>query len=85
MTHVQVIERDGKPAFYAVPADLWERGKGLVEDAEDAAAYAAALTRDDGVRYPATVARAIARGVYAATPTPGDPLPTWRDRFGQSG
>jgi antitoxin component HigA of HigAB toxin-antitoxin module len=74
MTHVQVIERDGKPDFYAVPADLWERGKGLVEDAEDAAAYAAALTRDDGVRYPATVARAIAAGTT--------PMRAWRDHRG---
>ena len=23
--HVQVIEQDGKPAFYVVPAALWER------------------------------------------------------------
>jgi L-aminopeptidase/D-esterase-like protein len=28
------------------------------------------------------LARAIARGVYAAQARPGDPLPTWRDRFG---
>jgi L-aminopeptidase/D-esterase-like protein len=30
----------------------------------------------------ATVARAIARGVFEATPAPGDLLPTWRQRFG---
>jgi len=30
----------------------------------------------------ACMARAIARGVYAATPAPGDRVPTWRDRFG---
>ena len=29
----------------------------------------------------ACMARAIARGVYAATPAPGDLLPTWRQRF----
>lgn len=29
------------------------------------------------------VARAIARGVYEATPAPGDPLPTWREAFGR--
>jgi L-aminopeptidase/D-esterase-like protein len=29
-----------------------------------------------------TMARAIARGVYEATPAPGDLLPTWRERFG---
>jgi L-aminopeptidase/D-esterase-like protein len=28
------------------------------------------------------LARAIARAVYAATPAPGDPVPTWRDRWG---
>jgi L-aminopeptidase/D-esterase-like protein len=28
------------------------------------------------------VARAIARGVYEATPAPGDLLPTWRQRYG---
>ncbi len=28
------------------------------------------------------LARAIARGVYAATPAPGDLLPTWAERFG---
>lgn len=28
------------------------------------------------------LARAIARGVYAASPAPGDVLPTWRQRFG---
>lgn len=31
------------------------------------------------------MARAIARGVYEATPAPGDLLPTWRDRFGNAG
>ncbi len=29
------------------------------------------------------LARAIARGVYEATPAPGDPLPTWRQKFGE--
>jgi D-aminopeptidase len=28
------------------------------------------------------MARAIARGVHAATPAPGDPFPTWAERFG---
>lgn len=28
------------------------------------------------------LARAVARGVHAATALPGDPLPAWRDRFG---
>jgi len=30
----------------------------------------------------ATMARAIARAVHAATPAPGDFVPTWRDRYG---
>ncbi|WP_404861689.1 P1 family peptidase [Georhizobium sp. MAB10] len=32
----------------------------------------------------ATMARAIARGVYAATPAEGDVLPTWRQKFGDA-
>ena len=31
----------------------------------------------------ACVSRAIARGIYLATPAPGDLLPTWRQRFGR--
>jgi L-aminopeptidase/D-esterase-like protein len=31
----------------------------------------------------ACMARAIARGVYEATPAPGDVVPTWRTRFGR--
>ena len=31
----------------------------------------------------ACIARAIARGVYEATPAPGDLLPTWREKFGR--
>jgi hypothetical protein len=27
------------------------------------------------------MARAIARGIYDATPAPGDTMPTWRQRF----
>jgi L-aminopeptidase/D-esterase-like protein len=30
----------------------------------------------------ACMARAIARGIFEATPAPGDLLPTWRERFG---
>ena len=30
----------------------------------------------------ACIARAIARGIHAATPAPGDRVPTWRRRFG---
>jgi L-aminopeptidase/D-esterase-like protein len=31
----------------------------------------------------ACMARAIARGIYEATPAPGDMLPTWREKFGK--
>ncbi|WP_136656943.1 P1 family peptidase [Nitratireductor sp. XY-223] len=32
-----------------------------------------------------TMSRAIARGVYDATPEPGDLWPTWQDRYGNGG
>jgi L-aminopeptidase/D-esterase-like protein len=35
-----------------------------------------------GAAAASTMARAIARGVHAATPAPGDFLPTWRQKFG---
>lgn len=73
-SRVQVIEQDGKRLFYVVPADIWERVKGAVEDAEDAAAYAAAVADDDGVRYPAAVALAMAGGAR--------PLKAWREHRG---
>ena len=34
-----------------------------------------------GAAAAACVARAIARGIYEATPEPGDRLPTWRQKF----
>jgi L-aminopeptidase/D-esterase-like protein len=37
---------------------------------------------DIGAVAAATLARAIARGVYAATPAPGDLAPTWAELFG---
>ena len=74
MSKVQVIEKDGKPIFYVVPADLWEQVKGALEDAEDAAACAEALANDDGVRFPAPVAMAMADGVH--------PVQAWRKHKG---
>jgi L-aminopeptidase/D-esterase-like protein len=35
-----------------------------------------------GAAAAACLARAIARGIYHATPAAGDPVPTWRQRFG---
>ncbi|MCB1347210.1 MAG: P1 family peptidase [Maritimibacter sp.] len=54
------------------------------------AAATGAMPLDDPERDPlllghaaaTCLARAIARGVHAATPVPGDLLPTWRERFG---
>jgi L-aminopeptidase/D-esterase-like protein len=37
-----------------------------------------------GAAAAACVARAIARGVYEATPAPGDRVPAWRERFGDA-
>lgn len=74
MTRVQVIEKDGQPVYYVVPADLWAAVRGAIEDAEDAAAYAEAKAADDGVRFPAAVAYAIAEGAH--------PLRAWREQRG---
>jgi len=57
-----------------VPADIWEQVKEMVEDAEDAAAYAEAVANDDGIRYPAPVAYAMAEGVH--------PVKAWREHKG---
>ena len=77
MKRVQPIEQNGKPIFYIVPAELWERMIDLAEDAEDsldAAAYAEAVANDNGVRYPAPVAYAIADGANT--------LRAWREHRG---
>lgn len=71
MSRVQVIEQDGKRLFYVVPADIWERVKELVEDAEDAAAYAEAVANDDGFRVPHAVVKAELDGAT--------PLRAWRE------
>ncbi|MDG2617726.1 helix-turn-helix transcriptional regulator [Thermoleptolyngbya sichuanensis XZ-Cy5] len=63
MTRVQVIEIDGHKA-YLVPADIWERVKEMVEDAEDAADYERAVAQDDGVRFPHEVAFAMLEGAH---------------------
>lgn len=76
MSDVQVIEKDGKPAFYVVPADLWEKVRDTVEDAEDAAAANYARANDDGVRIPVEVVRAQLEGVH--------PVKSWREYRGMS-
>lgn len=70
MSKVQLIEIDGRRA-YVVPADLWERVKDFVEDAEDAATYADAVAEDDGARIPFAVVKAELGGVH--------PVRAWRE------
>jgi DNA-binding XRE family transcriptional regulator len=65
VTRIQVIERNGKPAFYLVPAATWERVREALEDAEDAIEYEQALENDDGLRFPMQVAAALAEGTHA--------------------
>jgi antitoxin component HigA of HigAB toxin-antitoxin module len=74
MSQVQVIEKDGKPAFYVVPADLWERVREAIEQAEDAADLDRFDRADDGVRFPASVALAVADGAH--------PVKAWREHRG---
>lgn len=71
---VQVIEQDGKPAFYVVPAALWERMREAAEDAEDTADLERFEREDDGVRYPAAVAMADG----------ASPLRAWREHRGMT-
>ena len=71
MSRVQVIETDGKPAFYVVPADIWLRVREMVLDAEDAAAYTEAVAQDDGFRVPLSVVEAKLGGAR--------PLRAWRE------
>jgi antitoxin component HigA of HigAB toxin-antitoxin module len=76
MSDVQVIEKDGKPAFYVLPAALWDKVRDAVEDAEDAAAYAQAVAEDDGVRIPLAVVQATLDGVHVVR--------AWREYRGLS-
>jgi L-aminopeptidase/D-esterase-like protein len=54
----------------------------LVFSVATARSVAAVNMIELGAAGAACMARAIARGVFAATPSPGDTVPTWRDRFG---
>ena len=76
MSKVQVIEMDGKPVFYVVPADLWERMREAAENAEDIADLERFDREVDGVRYPAAVAYAMADGATA--------LRAWREYKGMT-
>ena len=74
MSRVQVITKDGKPEFYVVPADLWERVQAAIEEAEDIADIERFDREDDRVRIPMEVAMAIADGV--------NPVRAWREHRG---
>lgn len=74
MSRVQVVEVDDRPVAYVVPADIWERVKEMVEEAEDLADLERFDREDDGVRFPAAVAMAMADGVH--------PIRAWRDHRG---
>ena len=74
MSTVQVIEKNGKPEYYIVPAALWNRVRAAVEDADDAAAFDRAVERDDGTRILSEVAFAIADGAH--------PVRAWREHRG---
>ena len=76
MSRIQVIETDGKPAFYVVSADIWLRVREMVLDAEDAAAYTEAVAQDDGFRVPLSVVEAKLGGA--------SPLRAWREHRGLS-
>ena len=76
MSRVQVIETDGKPTFYVVPADIWLRVREMVLDAEDAASYTEAVAQDDGFRVPLSVVEAKLGGA--------SPLRAWREHRGLS-
>lgn len=74
MSRVQAIEIEGKTVAYVVPADIWAKLRELAEHAEDIADLERFDREDDGVRYPAPVAHAIAEGVPA--------LRAWREHKG---
>lgn len=76
MSRVKVVEVDDKPVAYVVPADLWERVRDLVEDAEDAADLERFDREDDGFRIPMAVVKATLEGVH--------PVRAWREHRGLS-
>lgn len=74
MSNVQVIEKDGKAAFYVLPASLWERVRDAVEDAQDVADLEEFDRTDDGVRIPLEVLKAELEGAH--------PVRAWREHRG---
>lgn len=71
MSRVQIIEKDGKPAFAVVPIELWERIRDAAEDAEDIADIEQFDREDDGFRIPHEVVVAESAGQH--------PVRAWRE------
>ena len=76
MSRVQVIEQDGKPAFYVVPADLWARLQDALEEAEDIEDLERFDREDDGVRIPMAVVVATGDGTHIVR--------AWREHKGMT-
>ncbi|HMN75190.1 MAG TPA: helix-turn-helix transcriptional regulator [Burkholderiaceae bacterium] len=74
MSRIQIVEQDGKPVCVVVPMDLWERIREAAEDAEDIADLERFDREDDGIRFPAAVAHAMADGAR--------PVRAWREHKG---
>ncbi len=71
MSKVQIIEKDGRPAFAVVPIELWERIRKAAEDAEDLAELERFDAEDDGFRVPHAVVVAMHEGRH--------PVRAWRE------
>jgi len=67
-----VIEHDGKPTHVVLTYAEWERIRGIVEDAEDAAAVAAVLSDPNQDRVPSDVVARILDGE--------NPVKVWREQ-----
>lgn len=79
MSDVQVIEKDGVPAFYVLPAALWLKVREAVEDAEDAADIDRFDRQDDGTRIPLAVVKAqLDDGSHPRS----HPVKAWREHRG---
>lgn len=74
MSQIQFIERNGRREFAILPIEVFERLAELIEDAEDAALFDAAMKHDDGFRIPAEVANALLDGA--------NPVKVWREHRG---
>lgn len=74
MSKVQIIEKDGRPAFVVVPIEFWERIREAAEDAEDLADLEQFDREDDGFRMPHAVVVAIHEGQH--------PVRAWREHRG---